>query len=358
MDEAETELTSAEARPPTTQAEKEGASRPQSLPTVTVIIPTYNRAEPLADAINAVFAQDYPADLMELVVVDNSSTDNTEEVVTRAATTAPFPVHFYRKENKGPAASRNYAIARSTGDILAFTDSDCSAPSGWIRKGVAAMASGAGLVAGPIRPVNHPDRIPSFFAHQTNHSREDYIYATANVFYRRDIVTALGGFNERYGAYPWGLPVGGEDTDLAWRVKRAGYSSVFAEDNPVFHEATTVPVASWLIEPVRAQIMPRLVKEFPGLRDGLWNQYFLSRGSALFYLLLIGAATAIARKQAAPLLLTVPWIMDQSPMIGRDIGKPRRWWRIPMKYGLMTERYLVQTAAVLWSSVRYKTPVL
>lgn len=328
------------------------------LPSVTIVVPTYNRAVTLADTLVGILVQDYPPDRLELIVVDNSSSDNTEEVVAEAGRQSPFPVRFYRKDNKGPAASRNLAIKHASGDILAFTDSDCGVPPDWVRRGVALMAPGVGLVAGPVRPINHPDRVPSFFAHQTNHSREDFIYATANIFYRRDIVAAIGGFNERYGAYPWGMPIGGEDTDLAWRVKRAGYESVYAGDNPVFHEATTVSMASWLIEPIRAQIMPRLVREFPELRDGLWNRYFLSRGSALFYLLLAGVSSAAVRKQPALLLLALPWLLDQRSMVSRDVGKPKRWWRIPVKYGLMTERYLVQTAASVVSSTRYRTPVL
>ena len=327
-------------------------------PRVTVIVPTYNRAHTLGGTLDTILAQDYPADRLEVIVVDNSSTDNTEGVVRAAAARSPFPVKFYRKENKGPAASRNLAIREATGDVLAFTDSDCSLPRDWVRRGAELMADGVGLVAGPVRPFNHPDRIPSFFAHQTNHSREDFIYATANVFYRRDVVAGIGGFNENYGAYPWGLPVGGEDTDLAWRVKRAGFRSVYAEDNPVFHEATTVSVGNWLIEPIRAQIMPQLVKEFPELRAGLWNRYFLSRGSAFFYLLLAGVAGGLVTRKPGALLLTVPWLLDQAPMISRDVGKPKRWWRIPVKYGLMTERYLLQTAASVFSSIRHKTPVL
>jgi hypothetical protein len=45
-------------------------------------------------------------------------------------------------------------------------------------------------------------------------------------------------------------------------------------------------------------------------------------------------------------------------MVERDIGSPKRWWRIPVKYGLMWERYTVQAAALMYSSVRHRTIVL
>jgi cellulose synthase/poly-beta-1,6-N-acetylglucosamine synthase-like glycosyltransferase len=272
---------------------------------------------------------------------------------------SPFPILYFRKENRGPAVSRNYGIARSSGDVLAFTDSDCQMPPDWIRSGVEMLTKpGVGLVAGPVLPINHADRIPGFFAHQIDHSREDYIYATANVFYRRDVVARVGGFNESFGAYPWGTPVGGEDTDLAWRVKRAGYRSIFVRDLPVYHEATTLPASTWLIEPIRAQILPRLVRDLPELRAGLWRRYFLSRGNALFDLAALGVTVAIARRDVRPLALVAPWVIDHKSMVERDLRVPKRWWRIPIKYALMWERYSVQTAALIYSSVRHRSPVL
>ncbi len=131
-----------------------------SLPSVTVIVPTYNRAASLADTLRAISAQDYPAQLLDVVVVDNSSSDNTEDVVEAARAASPFAVRYYRKENRGPAASRNYAIARSCAEVLAFTDSDCTMAPDWIRTAVAQLCDGVGLVAGPRRP-RQPHRPPA-----------------------------------------------------------------------------------------------------------------------------------------------------------------------------------------------------
>jgi glycosyltransferase involved in cell wall biosynthesis len=328
----------------------------QHLPSVSVIVPTYNRAVSLEDTLRDLISQDYPAGLLEIVVVDNSSTDHTEEVVRRAAAASSFPLAFYRKENRGPAASRNFGIARSSGDILAFTDSDCRASALWVRMGVAHITDGVGLVAGPVIGRNNPARVPGFFHHQIDHKREDLLYATANVFYRRDIVEQLGGFNEAYGTFPFGLPVGGEDTDLAWRVRRGGYRAKFVPELAVHHEATDMSPVAWLMEPVRAQIMPKLVREFPDLRSALWARYFFSQEQALFYPALAGMIAAATRRRAWPLLLIAPWLYARRSMVTRD-RLPSRWWRIPIKYGLTATRHLVLTAAVVSSSVRHRTPV-
>src|SRR5258708_6335810 len=91
---------------------------PAAYPFTSVIVPTYNRARVLPHLFTALAHQLYPADRMELIVVDNSSSDDTEQVVERWARVLPFQVCFYRKDNKGPAASRNYGAARARGDVL------------------------------------------------------------------------------------------------------------------------------------------------------------------------------------------------------------------------------------------------
>lgn len=328
------------------------------LPTVTIVVPTYNRAGPLGDTLAHLAAQEYPPDRVEIVVVDNSSADNTEEVVARAAAASPFPIAFYRKENRGPAASRNYALARSAGEIIAFTDSDCTMAPDWLRRGIALLGPGDALVAGTVQPINNPARVPGFFYHQIAHTREDYIYATANAFYRRRVVAELGGFNEHFGTYPWGMPVGGEDTDLAWRARRAGYGARFEPGLVVHHEASNLPPIAWMLEPIRSFVMPRLVRDVPEIREGLWNRYFLSRDHAFFYPLL-GSVIAWRRgHRKAALLLALPWLIEQRSLVNRDIGDVRRWWRVPVKYALMAERHAVLTATIVASSIRHRTVVL
>jgi glycosyltransferase involved in cell wall biosynthesis len=86
------------------------------LPLVSVIIPAYNRDRYLAEAIESVLAQTYPA--IDLIVVDDGSSDRTAEVAQRYALT----YHF--QPNGGISAARNVGIALATGEFLAFLDSD------------------------------------------------------------------------------------------------------------------------------------------------------------------------------------------------------------------------------------------
>lgn len=86
--------------------------------TVSVIIPTYNRAGFLSDAIQSVLQQTRP--ITELIVVDDGSTDETSALVNGFG----GKVRYVYQENSGPAAARNLGMQLATGDFIAFQDSD------------------------------------------------------------------------------------------------------------------------------------------------------------------------------------------------------------------------------------------
>ncbi len=86
--------------------------------TISVIIPTYNRAWALPRAIDSVLKQDYPH--VEIIVVDDGSSDNTQEILQKYK----GKIRVFTQENKGVSAARNLGIRNSTGDFIALLDSD------------------------------------------------------------------------------------------------------------------------------------------------------------------------------------------------------------------------------------------
>src|SRR5262245_57960493 len=94
------------------------------LVTVTVVIPTGNRGRLLRRAVTSLLACDLTGLSVELRVVDDGSTDDTEQVVRDAqrAYSGPVAIHYHRQENSGPAAARNLGMAASRADIVAFLD--------------------------------------------------------------------------------------------------------------------------------------------------------------------------------------------------------------------------------------------
>ncbi len=94
--------------------------RNPKMPLVTAIIPTFNRGWIVEQAIQSVLEQDYPN--IETIVIDDGSTDNTEKQIL------PYlnRITYIKQENKGVSAARNIGIKKSSGEFLAFLDSDDS----------------------------------------------------------------------------------------------------------------------------------------------------------------------------------------------------------------------------------------
>ena len=333
-----------------------GAGR-TDLPSVSVIVPTRNRAPYLQQLMLALTAQIYPADRVEVIIVDNSSMDETEDVVRLMSKEAPFPIRYHRKADDGPAASRNRGAERATGEILAFTDSDCLPSPGWIRSAIEEFRPGVGLVCGPIKPIEVPADAP-LFTHQIHEvNREDGLYATANVFYRRETFLSLGGFNEATRSYSWGQPVGGDDTEFGWCVKRSGMRSAFAAGAIVMHQATPVSLKGYLSHTVAAQILPKLLVTIPELRETcFYRRYFLHGKSATFYAFVAGVL--LSRKTPLALALTVPWLQSIWPAIKIDAWPPRRWGRAATRLVLEIESSLLLSATLLYSSAKNRRLVL
>jgi hypothetical protein len=94
------------------------AGAPCAAPLVSVIIPVYNGANFLEEAVRNVLSQNYTA--LEILVVDDGSTDDIAAVIARL----PVEVRYFRQENAGPAAARNRGIKDASGDLIAFLDVD------------------------------------------------------------------------------------------------------------------------------------------------------------------------------------------------------------------------------------------
>ena len=90
-------------------------------PVVSVVTPTYNAAETIAETIASVAAQSWRE--FEMIVVDDGSTDDTPRVLARLARQHPW-ISWWVQDNAGPAAARNAAVAMARGEFIAFLDAD------------------------------------------------------------------------------------------------------------------------------------------------------------------------------------------------------------------------------------------
>lgn len=198
----------------------------------SIIIPVYNDSERLKKCLTLLENQSYPQHLYEVIVVDNNSDEDLKPIVEQ------FPQAKYAFEaNPGSYSARNRGIAIAKGEILGFTDSDCSPTLTWIEKGVAQILAhpDCGFVAGRItfsfkNPENPtPAEIYDslHFLQQEKYVRDAHFGATANLFTRPKVFEAVGLFNSQ-------LKSGG-DSEWGERVYAAGYQQIYAADVGIFH---------------------------------------------------------------------------------------------------------------------------
>lgn len=205
-------------------------------PLVSVVIPTCGRGALLERCLRAVGAQDIPADMYEVIVVDDSADGSAAEVVERTARMASVPVRCVRSGARtGPARARNVGWRAAKGAIIAFTDDDCVPSPRWLRGGLSAMVASGGA-DGAYGPIMVPLSDEPTDYERDAAGLEQAEFATANCFYRRHALEEVGGFDERFTA-AWR-----EDSDLFLELLERGRRLGFARDALVIHP---VRPATW-----------------------------------------------------------------------------------------------------------------
>lgn len=214
--------------------EQEGFSCPSQYPFVSVIIPVRNRPLEIEACLRSLERVVYPRERLEIVVVDDASSDSTPEVVSE------FPVRLVRLREKRQASyCRNLGANQARGEILAFIDSDCVADPLWLVELVTAFRDpSVGVVGGIVdscfvkTPLDRYEQVKSslIVSRRARRSRkgERFFYVpSCNLLAKRDPFLNLGGFRED-------LTVG-EDVDLCWRMQDAGWHVEFRPAGRVFH---------------------------------------------------------------------------------------------------------------------------
>jgi len=204
------------------------------IPMVSVIVPAFNAERTIGDCLAALVAQDYPRERLEIIAVDNRSTDRT------AAVMCGHPVRVVAERRvQSSYAARNAGLAEARGAILCFTDADCLPDPGWVRALVAALSDDdAGGAAGRIEAAPGTTLVERFQVDErvldaaNAFTRPTLPFAqTANAAYRRVVFERVGLFDPSL--------VSGGDLDLSWRMQRAGWGLAYAPGALVRHRHRT-----------------------------------------------------------------------------------------------------------------------
>ncbi len=197
----------------------------------TVIIPARDAADTIGRAVAAIRHQtDAAGRPVEVVVVDDGSVDDTGAVAQAAG------ARVLRAGGDGPARARNLGLAEATSPVVIFTDADCAARPGFVAALLAPLDDPAVGGAKGAYETEQRGLVPRFvqqeyeerYARMARRASIDFVdtYAAA---YRRDLLRALGGFDERYRRPST------EDQELSFRVAATGARLVFVPGARVAH---------------------------------------------------------------------------------------------------------------------------
>jgi cellulose synthase/poly-beta-1,6-N-acetylglucosamine synthase-like glycosyltransferase len=214
----------------------------EALPTVSVIVPVHNDPVGIARCVAAVEAQNYPLDRVQLLVCDNAS---QTPVQLPSPAGSGLRTELLVEPVPGSYRARNRCLDAAVGEVLAFTDADCTPDRSWLTRGVATLlATGSDLAAGRVAVYTMSDRPSPLEVHeivaafpQQKYVEQMHFGVTANLFVRRPVVDDLGPFAED-------LTSGG-DREFCVRAVGAGRTLVYADDAVVGHPARSSVGEVW-----------------------------------------------------------------------------------------------------------------
>jgi len=326
------------------------------IPRISVVVPTYRRSHLLPGLLEALSCQE-GVDDYEAILVDDSSGDETEEVLDRLQSQASFPVRVLRSSrNAGPSRARNLGWRAAKASIVAFTDDDCLPEPRWLAALSEALAR-SDVVQGltEVDPDGAVDRGP--FARTMIIDRFSWKFETCNIAYRRDALEALGGFDEHFGFY-------GEDSDLGWRAAKAGFALGWAPTAVVLHrvETTGSRLGDWILLLKKTWLRryaAQMVKKHPEMRQHFSLRFFylpyhLPAIAAVAGLGVVVGGHPRLRAALLGMAMTIPWLRYRL-LVERPPARRRWLWAVlPMALAIDA----AEVASVLRGSVRYRTLLL
>ena len=208
---------------------------------LTVVVSTYNRADRLPSALDALLQQAGNV-AYEIIVVDNNSTDTTRDVVNAMASVSSGRVRYAFEPRQGLSHGRNTGIAQAAGPLIAFTDDDVRVAPDWVRQLTRVFDEHPEIayVGGPVLP-NWLEPPPPWLtkAHWAPLALQDYgsdaivtgkdrgmCLVGANMAFRQSVFERVGNFSPALGRIKDGIG-STEDHDMQLRVWRAGMQGLY-----------------------------------------------------------------------------------------------------------------------------------
>ena len=197
-------------------------------PNVSIVVPVYNARQTVEACIQSLLNLQYDAGL-ELIFVDNGSTDGSSEILQSFA----GRIRILHQPKRGAGAARNLGIRQARFPVIAFIDSDCEADPDWLRHLAVPLDDPQNGISGGAILAKRPfNRIEKFG--ECVHDNEKAIACyrppyvdTANAAARKEVLEGVGGFDETF--------LRQQDVELSVRMLMAGYRFAYAQRAVVYH---------------------------------------------------------------------------------------------------------------------------
>ena len=211
---------------------------------ISVIICTHNRASMLADCINSMLNQTIK-NCFEILIVDNNSIDNTEEIAKDFAKNNNN-IKYFKETIVGYSAPRNCGWKNATGNIIAYIDDDEIAATDWLESIEKTFQKEEKPdIVGGIYLIKYDETPPDWFIESMGgtdknrqkgilNQRKDCYLAGGNIAFKKEVLEKLNGFSDDFNMKNVFLMVG-EDTDICQRAVKAGFRLYYNPQIVIYH---------------------------------------------------------------------------------------------------------------------------
>lgn len=329
-----------------------------------IVVPTKNRADRIVRLLRALDRQE--GGPFDVVVVDDGSSDGAAEQVAALAPTLTVPVRVLRnQESEGASRARNRGWRATDAPVVVFTDDDCVPGSTWLSALLGTLErEQADLVTGPTAIPDDQAELLTMWAHCMIDDGQRGHYSTSNIAYRREVLEAVGGFDEQFEYRRNGLRgsavrgINGEDTDLAWRGLEIGFRAAFSPDAVVYHDVTPQPWSQHLRDMRRLEGIVIMFKKHPQLRAH-FGKRVIFRKEDVSALAIMGGLLGLGVRRLRPLvavgILGAIW---HTRMYRKYMPPPveRGGYAVAVPLAIVADAYAA--LVMVRASIRYRTLLL